>query len=175
MKNTAARRLSPAQLRFCQKKRMNREIVTLAVFAARWFLTEDMHYTDSFRRQKCLEKLRELLGGPDRPGLLQKKMNREMDGILDRLKADIPELRYLEQLIFSHAAVGLTNDLSARLAGLSCARAVSVLKSRLRERILRSGSPYTEEYLVLLPSKGCRFGEEMLYLHNLKYRTLWKQ
>ena len=82
----------------------------------------------------------------------------------------------LEQINDSIRTVGArVNDLSARLAGLSGARAVSVLKSRLRERILRSGSPYTEEYLVLLPLKGCRFGEEMLYLHNLKYRTSWKQ
>ena len=175
MKDTANRRLTLAQLRFCQKKRMNQEIVTLAVFAARWLQTEDLHYIDSFRRQKCLDKLRELLGGPNHPGLLQKKMNREMDGVLDRLKADFPSLRHLEQLIFSHAAAGLTNDLSARLAGLSCARAVSVMKSRLRERILLSDSPYAEEYLALLPPKGCRFGEEMLYLHNLKYRTSWKQ
>ena len=74
MKNTATRRLSQAQFRFCQKKRMNQETVNLAVFAARWFQTEDLHYTDSFRREKCLEKLRELLGGPDKPGLLQKKI-----------------------------------------------------------------------------------------------------
>ncbi len=175
MKNTATRRLSQAQFRFCQKKRMNQETVNLAVFAARWFQTEDLHYTDSFRREKCLEKLRELLGGPDKPGLLQKKMNREMDGVLDRLKADFPNLRSQELLIFSHAAAGLTNDLSARLVGLSSARAVSVLKSRMREQILLSDSSYAEEYLALLPPKGCRFGEEMLYLHNLKYRTLWKQ
>ena len=74
MKNTATRRLSQAQFRFCQKKRMNQETVNLAVFAARWFQTEDLHYPDSFRREKCLEKQRELLGGPDKPGLLQKKI-----------------------------------------------------------------------------------------------------
>ena len=175
MKNTANRRLSKAQLRFYQKKRMNQETVTLAIFAARWFQAEDLQYIDSFRQQKCLEKLRELMGGPEKPGLLQKKMNREMDGILDRLKADFPDLRHQEQLIFTYAAAGLTNDLSARLAGLSCARAVSVLKTRLREKIMLSDSPYIDEYLTLLPPKGCRFGEEMLYLHNLKYRTTWKQ
>ena len=175
MKNTAKRRLTQAQLRFCQKKRMNQETVNLAVFAACWLQTEDLHYIDSFRRKKCLEKLRELLGGPDKPGQLQEKMNREMDGVLDRLKADFPNLRYKDLLIFSHAAAGLTNDLSARLAGLSCGRSVSVIKSRLREQILDSDSPYAEEYLALLPPKGCRFGEEMLYLHNLKYRTSWKQ
>lgn len=175
MKKTANQRLSQAQIRFAQKKRMNQETVTLAIFAARWFEAEDLQYMDSFRRQKCLEKLRELLGGPEKPGLLQEKMNQVMDGVLDRLKADFPKLRHQELLIFTYAAAGLTNDLSARLAGLSSARAVSVLKCRLRERIRLSGSPYTEEYLVLLPLKGCRFGEEMLYLHNLKYRTSWKQ
>ena len=174
MENTAKRRLTQAQRRFVQKRKMNKELVNLAVFAACWFQAEDLHYTDSFRRKRCLDKLRELLGGPDGPGLLQIKMNQKMDGILDRLQADFPDLRLEEQIAFTHAAAGLTNDLSARLIGLRTPYAASVLKSRLRERILCSGSPHTDEYLVLLPPKGCRFGEEMLYLHNLKYRTTWK-
>ena len=156
-------------------RRMNRELVNLTIFAARWFLTEDLQYTDAFRRQKCLEKLRELLGGPEGPGLLQKRMNQEMDGILDRLKDEFPDLRWKELLIFSHSAAGFTNDLSARLAGLRSPVSVSVVRSRLRERIGISGSPNAQTYLALLPRKGCRFGEEMLYLHNLKHRTIWKQ
>lgn len=160
--------------RFVQKRRINEETVGLCVFAARWFQCEEMHYTDAYRRDKCLDQLRKLLGGPAGSGVLQRRMNRMMDGILDRLRAEFPTLSQKEILVFSHAAAGLTNDLSARLLGLRCARSVSVIKSRLRERIRLSGSPNTLEYLILLPQKGCRFGEEMLYLHNLKQRKKWK-
>ena len=163
------------ELRFFQKKQINAELVCLAVFAAEWLFTEDLHYTDAYRKEKCMQKLREILGGPDGPGMLQEKMNEEMDGILDRLQTDYPDLKPESILVYSHTVAGLTNDLSARLAGLSSARAVSVIRNRLKERIHGSSSPYVSEYLALLPQKGCRFGEEMLYLHNLKYRTSWKQ
>ena len=155
-------------VRHRQKRRINEEVVLLSIFAAEWFLAEEMHYTDDYRRKKCLEKLREIFGGPEKSGYLQKRMNRKMDGILDRLRADFKDLKHVEVLIFCFAAAGLTRDLSARLAGLSSARAASVIKSRIRERILLSDSPHAQEYLALLPKKGCRFGEEMLYLHNLK-------
>ena len=160
--------------RHYQKQRINEEVVLLCIFAAEWFLTEELHFTDEYRREKCLEKLRDILGGADRRGYLQERMNQEMDGILDRISVDFSNIKPIEVLIFSHGIAGLTNDLSARLAGLSCARAVSVIKSRLRERLLQSRSPRAQEYLALLPQKGCRFGEEMLYLHNLKYSKKWK-
>ena len=160
--------------RHYQKQRINEEVVLLCIFAAEWFLMEEMHFTDEYRREKCLEKLREILGGPNKRGYLQERMNQEMDGVLDRLSLDFKNIKPIEVLIFSHGTAGLTNDLSARLAGLSCARAASVIKSRLRERFLLSRSPRAQEYLALLPQKGCRFGEEMLYLHNLKYSKKWK-
>ena len=161
-------------VRLKQRIRIHHELVTLAVFATEWLLTEELQFTDAYRQEKCLEKLRELLGGPDGPGMLQRKLNREMDDILERLQQDISDIRPVEQLLFSYSAAGFTNALSAHLAGLSSATAASVLKSRLRERILLSESACREEYLALLPKKGCRIGEEMLYLHNLKYRKVWK-
>lgn len=161
-------------VRHKQKRRINEEVVLLSIFAAEWFLSEEMHYTDEYRRKKCLEKLQEILGGPEKPGYLQKRMNQRMDGILDRLCADFEDLKPKDILIFCYGAAGLTADLSARLAGLKNARAASVIKSRLRKRFLLSDSPHAKEYLALLPQKGCRFGEEMLYLHNLKFRKKWK-
>ncbi len=178
MKNNndaAGKKLDLEFLRFTQKKKLVEETVGLAIFSAEWILAEDLNYTDEYRTQKCMKKLRELLGGPDGPGLLQKKMNEEMDGIMDRLQADFPKLKQEELLVFSHSVAGLTNDLSARLANLSCSIAVSVIRNRLRGQIRTSSSPNAAEYLALLPDKGCRFGEEMLYLHNLKYRKKWKK
>lgn len=161
-------------LRYKQKRKINQEVVLLCIFAAEWFQTEDMAYTDEFRRKRCLDTLREILGGPEKPGYLQERMNEKMDGVLDRLCADFEDLRPRDILIFCYAAAGLTSDLSARLAGLSGPGAARVIKSRLRERILLSDSPYAQEYLALLPKKGCRIGEEMLYLHNLKFKKKWK-
>lgn len=160
--------LSMNNLRCAQRRRLNEEMVNLSVFLARWFQAEELHYTDEYRRARCMETVRQILGGPDGPGLLQQRINEEMDGILDRLQADFPKLQTEELLVYSYSMAGFTNNLSARLAGLRRDNAVSVIRNRLRTRIRLSGSPYMEEYLTLLPNKGCRFGEEMLYLHNLK-------
>ena len=162
------------KFRFKQKKRINSELVCLYVFAADWFFTEDLHYTDDHRRKYLLRELRKILGGPEGFGILQNKMNEEMDGILDRMQADLEGIHQQDLLVYSHSVAGLTNDLSARVAGLSGATAVSVIRNRLRERIEHSASPFAQEYLALLPKKGCRIGEEMLYLHNLKYSKPWK-
>ena len=97
-----------------------------------------------------------------------------MHGILSRLKQDFPTLHGKSILVFSYSAAGFTNQFSAKLAGLGGPEDASRIKTRLRERIGASDSPYKKEYLALLPRKGCRFGEEMLYLHDLKYRKLWK-
>ena len=162
--------LSTSSLRCAQRRRLNEEMVNLSVFLARWFLAEELHYTDEYRRARCMETVRQILGGPEGPGLLQQRINEEMDGILDRLQADFPSLQPEEILVYSYSMAGFTNNLSARLAGLRRDNAVSVIRNRLRTRICRSGSPHMEEYLTLLPHKGCRFGKEMLYLHNLQVK-----
>ena len=153
---------------------MHHELVTLAVFAYQWMEAEEMHYTDEYRRKRCTEMLEHLLGSRNKTGLLQEKMEREMHGILSRLHSDFPTLSRKSILVFSYSAAGFTNAFTAKLLGLRCPADASRLKTRLRERIEASDSPYKKEYLALLPRKGCRIGEEMLYLHDLKYRKLWK-
>lgn len=153
---------------------MHHELVSLAVFAQRWFQAEEMLFTDQYRKERCMDVLNQLLGGPNQSGLLQIKMNREMDGILDRLRAEMPLIRHDEILILSYSACGFTNEMCAHLAGLSCATHASVIRSRLREKIQKLESESSEEYLSLLPRKTCRFGEELQFLHDRKYRKLWK-
>ncbi len=153
---------------------MHHELVSLAVFAARWFQAEEMRYTDLYRQERCMDVLHQLLGGPVQSGWLQIKMNREMNGILDRLRADLPLIRHDEILILSYSACGFTNEMCAHLAGLSSASQASVVRSRLREKIKKLDSEFTDEYLSLLPRKACRYGEEMQFLHDRKYRKLWK-
>ena len=115
-----------------------------------------------------------ILGGPTGPGLLQEKMEHHMHGILSRLKSDFPALSWKSIRVFSYSAAGFTNEFTAALLGLSSAAHASLLKTRLRERIEASDSPYKQEYLALLPRKGCRTGEELHYLNDPKYRKLWK-
>ena len=153
---------------------MHHELVTLAVFANQWMEAEEMHYTDAYRRERCMEVLQKFLGSKAGPGLLQEKMEHHMHGILSRLREDFPTLSWKSILVFSYSAAGFTNEFTAALLGLSSAAHASLLRTRLRERIEASDSPYKQEYLALLPRKGCRIGEEMLYLHDLKYRKLWK-
>ena len=153
---------------------MHHELVNLAVFAHEWILAEEMHFTDAYRRERCMEALYRILGGPTGPGLLQEKMDREMHGILSRLKSDFPALSWKSILVFSYSAAGFTNEFTAALLGLSSAAHASLLKTRLRERIEASDSPYKQEYLALLPRKACRTGEELHYLNDPKYRKLWK-
>lgn len=160
--------------REAQRVFMHHETVCLAVFACRWFQAEEMQYTDQYRQERCMDVLHQLLGGPVQSGWLQIKMNRQMNGIFERLCADMPLIRHEEILILSYSACGFTNEMSAHLAGLSSANCVSVIRCRLREKIQKLDSAYTEEYLSLLPRRTCRIGEEMLYLSDRKYRKLWK-
>ena len=153
---------------------MHHELVCLALFASQWMDAEEMHYTDAYRRKRCMGLLHQLLGSVKAPGLLQEKMNREMHGILNRLHQEFPTLSKKSILVFSYSAAGFTNDFTAKLAGLGGPEDASRIKTRLRARIEASDSPNKKEYLALLPRKGCRIGEEMLYLHDLKYRKLWK-
>jgi len=153
---------------------MHHELVTLAVFANQWMEAEEMHYTDAYRRKRCMETLHKFLGCKEGPGLLQEKMERHMHGILSRLRQDFPALSWKSILVFSYSAAGFTNDFIARVLDLRRPAEASLIKTRLRNRIEASDSPYKKEYLALLPRKGCRVGEELLYLQDLRYRKLWK-
>lgn len=153
---------------------MHHELVTLAVFANQWMEAEEMHYTDAYRRERCMEVLQKFLGSKAGPGLLQEKMEHHMHGILSRLREDFPTISWKSILVFSYSAAGFTNDFIARLLNLRCPADASRLKTRLRDRIQESDSPYKKEYLALLPRKGCRVGEELQYLQDRRYRQLWK-
>lgn len=157
-----------------QRVYVHHELVCLAVFVTRWAQCEQMGLSDAYRMKRCRKQLQRMLGGPEGFGWLQEKLNREMNGILDRLKRDIPGITHLQLLVFSYSAAGFTNDLTAFLAGLKSPMHASVIRNRLRERIIQMELPDCEEYLALLPKKGCRIGEEMMYLQSRKYRKLWK-
>ena len=165
------RKIDPTlRTRKLQRVALQREMAGLAYFLTELYRIEDMQYMEKERDRKLDSLIQNLLGGPDGLGWLQAVQNKTMDGILDRLRGDMPDIRREELLIFSYSAAGFNNTLSCHLAGLSCENAVSTMRSRLRNRIILLKTPYKAEYLALLPEKGCRIGEEMLYLHDLNQR-----
>ena len=165
------RKINPIlRTRKLQRVALHREMAGLAYFITELYRIEDRQYKENERNRQLDKLIQNLLGGPDGLGWLQAVQNKTMDGILDRLREDMPDIRREELLIFSYSAAGFNNTLSYHLAGLSCENAVSTLRTRLRDRIILLKTPYKAEYLALLPEKGCRIGEEMLYLHDLNQR-----
>ena len=143
-----------------QRTRMQEELAPLTPFLAEWYwqnaeMKDAKPYQDpEFRLMRWKKGKNHLLGGPEFGyGELQKKMDREMDGVLKRLRADMPFLPNREFYAFTYFAAGFDNDLVAHLAGLSSAKEASMLKSRLKDAFLRLNSPSKFEYLELLPPR----------------------
>jgi hypothetical protein len=143
-----------------QRTRMQQELACLTPFLTEWFwqneeMKEAKPYQDpEFLTYRWQKGRYYLLGGPGFGyGELQKKMDREMDGILKRLKADMPFLPESDFFAFSYFAAGFDNALVAHLAGLSSAKDASMLKTRLKDAFLKLNSPSKFEYLELLPPR----------------------
>lgn len=143
-----------------QRTRMQQELACLSPFLTEWFwqheeMKDAKPYQDpDFLIYRWKKGRFNLLGGPGFGyGELQKKMDREMDGILKRLKADMPYLSERDFFAYSYFAAGFDNALVAHLAGLPSANDAAVLKSRLKDAFLKLNSPSKFEYLELLPPR----------------------
>ena len=152
------------RLRMQQRARVQEEMASLSIMLDEWFYQEDMQLTEQQRRLRSDRLLKRILGSAGADGLLQKRLNRQMEGILDRLREDLPDLKPVERLVLSLTGAGFSNYLICHLAGLSCENAAAVMKSRLRARFSTLNSPHRHEYLLLLSKSSCRFSEEMLSL-----------
>ena len=149
-------------------QQLSEEMFFLSCFLSDWIGQENLHHLDERqRRERSRDLCQRLLGGPDREGLLQLKMDGTMNHILCRLKSELPRITHEQVLVFSYTAAGFPNRLSAFLAGLPSENAVSVIRNRLRRQILLSHAPGKADYLEVLDNKNCSFGKEMLYLHDL--------
>ena len=140
-----------------QKNRLQEEMICLSEFLHEWFwqnreMKDAQLYQDPAYREQRWERLRHiLLGGPGYgDGMLQKKMDKEMEHILTRLRADMPWLSEREYFAYTYFAAGFSNRLVAHLAGISTANATAVMKSRMKDELMRLSSPYKFEYLELL-------------------------
>ena len=143
-----------------QRTRLEQELACLSPFFTEWFwhheeMKDAKPYQDpDFLIYRWKKGRFNLLGGPGFGyGELQKKMDREMDGILKRLKADMPYLSERDFFAYSYFAAGFDNALVAHLAGLPSANDAAVLKSRLKDAFLKLNSPSKFEYLELLPPR----------------------
>lgn len=159
---------------------MHRQLVCSSLLMTEWYWQEDMKMNPQFQepayRQFRYQRLRNyLLGSPETGyGLLQQNMNSHMDGVLDRLHAHFPHWDIRHQLLFSYYSAGFTNYLVQHLLGLPTDNYASVVKSRMRDEIERLNRHDRDEYLILLPKRSCRFGGEMLYLHDKNQLLEWK-
>ena len=152
---------------FETKKELHDQLLFLNVWLTEWIYVKDLHYENVESREKRMnELLRLILGGPDGTGLLQDLVDAKTGGLITSLREDFPTIRMEELLVFSYSAVGFNNDITFRLIGVSCKNSVSVIRTRLRYKIIRRHSKRKDEYLALLPKKGCRIGKEMLSLQD---------
>ncbi len=143
------------------------QLLFLNIWLTEWINVKDLHYQNvENREEKMTELLRIILGGPQGTGLLQNLVDAKTGGLITSLKEDFPTIRIEELLVFSYSAVGFNNDITFRLIGVSCKNSVSVIRTRLRQRIIWKHPPRKDEYLALLPKKGCRIGKEMLSLQD---------
>jgi len=143
-----------------QRTQMQQELACLTPFLSEWYwqnveMKDAIPYQDpDYLKLRWQKGKNRLLGGPGYGyGELQKKMDREMNGILKRLKADLPFLPERNFYAFTYYAAGFDNTLVAHLAGLSSATEAAMLKFRLKDTFLKLNSPNKFEYLELLPPR----------------------
>ena len=143
-----------------QKNRMKKELSVASAFLTEWFWQNvDMKNAIPFQdpdylRQRWKREFYKQLGAPSYGyGELQKRMDKEMDGVLKRLRAEDIKLTDNDFYAFSYTAAGLDNVLIAHLLEIPKPQDVALLKHHLKNTFLRLKSPYKFEYLALLASR----------------------
>lgn len=146
------------KLRSKQRILIREEIFLLASFMEEWYwqnqeMKDNEQYKDPEFLLKRWKKIRlQILGGPGfGHGYLQEVINLRMDGILERLREDIPFIPETDYFAYTYFLAGFDNRMVAHLVGLSSDKIASSVKSRLKDEFLRLHSSYKFEYLEVLP------------------------
>jgi hypothetical protein len=79
----------------------------------------------------------------------ESQINRDLDGIIDHLKADLGELNRTDERLLCYMIAGFDSSTIAAIFDLSLG-SVYTRKSRLKERIRQLDSPYKEQYQQVL-------------------------
>lgn len=115
-----------------------------------WSAADQEKWTDRkliLRTGRILERVS---GGGDGMGCLVRDINLHFNNVLVHLEDDLPNIGADNFRLFCYLAVGFDNDLIARLLGLRQKGILYSRKTRLKNRIRRTCSPYKDYYLILI-------------------------
>ena len=112
----------------------------------------EMHFIffSQNREEFYKSELKSEFGNSNFKGDLQYELNRELDGVLSRLKKDFPYFSKEDFAIFCYSAAGFQDYLIARFANISSPKRVSARRAQLRELLKRSDREWREIYLAML-------------------------
>ena len=112
----------------------------------------EMHFIffSQNREEFYKSELKSEFGNSNFRGDLQYELNRELDGVLLRLKKDFPYFSKEDFAIFCYSAAGFQDYLIARFANISSPKRVSARRAQLRELLKRSDREWREIYLAML-------------------------
>ena len=102
------------------------------------------------REEFYKSELKSEFGNSNFKGDLQYELNRELDGVLSRLKKDFPYFSKEDFAIFCYNAAGFQDYLIARFANISSPKRVSARRAQLRELLKQSDREWREIYLAML-------------------------
>ena len=102
------------------------------------------------REEFYKSELKSEFGNSNFKGDLQYELNRELDGVLSRLKKDFPYFSKEDFAIFCYSAAGFQDYLIARFANISSPKRVSARRAQLRELLKQSDREWREIYLAML-------------------------
>lgn len=112
----------------------------------------EMHFIffSQNREEFYKSELKSEFGSSTFKGDLQYELDRELDGVLTRLKKDFPYFSKEDIAIFCYSAAGFQDFLIARFANISSPKRVSARRAQLREILKQSDREWREIYLAML-------------------------
>lgn len=158
---TPLRGVQLMRVRNAQREAVRGEMAILFPLLEEWMWQQDLNLNEPYKTRRWQKAVRRILGGPNGPGFLQNRINRHMDGLLDRMRADLPVLTWEDRQLVCFSVIGLSHAQMAALLHLEGAEAVYRRKERLRMRIRRCITPYRDEYLMVLGRKSWRMEEDL--------------
>jgi hypothetical protein len=115
----------------------------------------DMHFLffSQNREEFYKAELKRKFGTLNSKGQLHYELDKEVDGILTRLKKDFPYFTKEDIAIFCYSAAGFPDNVIARFANISSNKRVSTRRSQLKEIMKNSDRDRREIYLAMLLKK----------------------
>lgn len=116
---------------------------------------------------RTLIVLREYLGTDKKVGILAKEINRDFDGILDRMTEDYPDFGPYEINLFCCMVINVKNSIIMHTFDLGTEQKTAGEKTKLIKSIWALRNRARVKYMTLLEKKDCTLGKNLLSLHDL--------